>query len=540
MAIIDPVQSAISAFKDVDGVFRQDRLDKERLDQQQFQNQMLTNQDQRAAESHQIQVQADSRARKLETVNALRYKLTTDPSTVTDGDLQLLSQDPKLNKYITQPDLIVRDLKATADLHVDVPKLIGVPELISKAPDQTVKEALVKSAKESKKNIMSNLSVLGEDRLAANPENKKGEVSDLLMHENGLVIEGRFTKQDGKEVVAPLTAGKSSDPNDPINFYNVKDIMTNITSNAKMLAGLKTALEARGVELGDKKALDEAETRNRGKAAATVLEAELPGMSPSQQLQAKTAIGFLKSGEAKNIEEAIKLSQLVKPGKQGMILKEGDIYIDPVTKETLAQNPKSVSKSDYFKTEEGVKDKPGWVQDVYTDPDGKVAKRGEPRLQFNPKQDHTGKSEKEMERDSRADIDKSVANFQKRREDFNKARTKFLTLNPPDSQAYKDGIADMNAEYENLQSESNAITTKFETHKREFGRSYTPTAAPAANRSGGMSPTPPPAKAAAPAQKQVQDNKATSDGKNVTYQGKNYPLNADGSVTISGKKYRVQ
>lgn len=53
----------------------------------------------------------------------------------------------------------------------------------------------------------------------------------------------------------------------------------------------------------------------------------------------------------------------------------------------LAVNPKTATKGDRFKTEEGVSGKPGWVQDVYTDGDGKEIKRGSPRLQFNPRPD---------------------------------------------------------------------------------------------------------------------------------------------------------
>lgn len=529
--IVDPVQSAISAFKDVDGVFRQDRLDKERVDQQKFQNNLATGQDQRAAESHGLVMQQDARQRQQEGIQSLRYKLSTDPTSLTEDDFQVMSKDPKLSKYLTQPDLIVRDIGITADLHNDVPKLIGVPKLISEAPDDASKQALVTDAADAKKRIMTGLTLLGKDRLVANPENTDGEVQNLLMTPNGLVIEGRFTKKDGKEVVAPLTEGKSSGPDDPVNFYNIKDIMTNITSNAKMLSGLKTALEARGVELGDKTLIDKAEATSKGHAAAKVLEDELPNMTPAQQLQANTAIGFLKSGEAKSVEEALRLSALVKPGKQGMALPEGSIYIDPSTGKTIAENPKSAGKGDRFKTEEGVKGRPGWVQDVYTDGDGKEVKRGEPRLQFNPRPDNSGKSNKELERESRADIDKSAAELAKRRVSVNRNSAAANASGDPD--AIREATRDADA----YNAESAALTAKFEAHKREFGRNYTPTSAPPSRSAGMESPPVAPtakAKAAAPS------NKATSDGKNVTFQGKSYPLNADGTVTISGKKYKVQ
>ncbi|MFZ4856130.1 MAG: hypothetical protein ACOYL3_07010 [Desulfuromonadaceae bacterium] len=290
--IVDPVQSAITAFKDVDGIFRQSRLDKERLDQQKFQNDMATAQDQRAQEtqgmqreSHKLQIDQDARQRQQETLQALRYKLTTDPATLTEEDFQIMSKDPKISRYLTQPDMIVRDLKVTADLHNDVPKLLGVPKLLAEAPDEASKQALIKDSGEAKKRIMGGLTLLGKDRLVANPENSDGEIQNLLMTEKGLVIEGRFTKKDGKSVVAPLTEGRSSNGEDPVNFYNIKDIMTNITGNAKMLAGLKTALESRGVELGDKKLLDKAENASEGAAVSAKLKefsAANPNATPEE------------------------------------------------------------------------------------------------------------------------------------------------------------------------------------------------------------------------------------------------------------------
>jgi hypothetical protein len=43
-----------------------------------------------------------------------------------------------------------------------------------------------------------------------------------------------------------------------------------------------------------------------------------------------------------------------------------------------------------------------------------------------------------------------------------------------------------------------------------------------------------------PAQTQQQAGKAFLTGNQVTVNGQSYPLNPDGTVTISGRKYRVQ
>lgn len=156
---------------------------------------------------------------------------------------------------------------------------------------------------------------------------------------------------------------------------------------------------------------------------------------------------------------------------------------------------------------------------------------------YPPKESRGGKSEKEMERDSRADIDKSVANFQQRRSAYNKARQSTITSGDPGQ------IKEMNAEYDNLQAESAEITRKYETHKKEFGRSYTPTAAPAAaGKGGGMTPPssePAPANPAKTKPPQKQANTPVSisaDGKAATINGKTYPV-ANGIVTIEGKRY---
>lgn len=252
--IVDPVQSAITAYKSVNDIFREDRLDKERREQQQFTNDLALDQNKRAQESHALQIEQVDKQKKLEVIQSLRFKLTEDPLSISADDFQILSQDPKLSRFIMNPELINQNLKATADLHADVPKLID-PKFDGKDASS------IKERQKAKENTLANLTLLTKDRLLQNSENKDAKISDLLMHSNGLVIEGEFEKQDGSKVIRPLTAGASSGPDDPVNFYNIKDVMSNITGNAKMLAGLKTALEARGIELGDKTAIDRMDKR---------------------------------------------------------------------------------------------------------------------------------------------------------------------------------------------------------------------------------------------------------------------------------------
>lgn len=267
----------------------------------------------------------------------------------------------------------------------------------------------------------------------------------------------------------------------------------------------------------------------KSRLALEQLQAEST-LTPEQRTKLKKEIEVNMYGLMPNGVEKLLASQV--KDNTPVALSEGAQLVDKQTGKVIADNPKTETKGTRFKVEEGVKGKPGWVQDVYYEGDGKEVKRGEARLQFNPHPEKTGKSDKEMERESRADIDKSVAEFAKRRAAFNKARPTIIAGGDPEA------IKEMNTEYENMQAESDALTTKFEAHKREFGRSYTPTAADTPVRRGGMAPAATPG--ATPQRAAAPSSQATSDGKNVTFQGKSYPLNADGTVTISGKKYKVQ
>lgn len=262
--IVDPIQSAIAAYKGVDDIFRQGRLDDERKQQQQFQNNLALSQDQRAQQSHQLQMDKVDRQQKLAAVQSLRYRLANKEA-LTDVDMEILSQDPILSKYFDDPKLIDEALLATGRLHSNIPKLLQDRP----APTQDAKE-WIKARMDAKLSIIDDANKLPTvaERLAKS--GTPGKIGDFLMHEKGLVIEKKY-KEGDKEIVAPLTQNASKDPNDPVNFYNIKDVMTKITTNAKMLDGLKTALEARSVELGDTKLLEDAEKKAKTLNVVTAL-----------------------------------------------------------------------------------------------------------------------------------------------------------------------------------------------------------------------------------------------------------------------------
>jgi hypothetical protein len=219
----------------------------------------------------------------------------------------------------------------------------------------------------------------------------------------------------------------------------------------------------------------------KSKLALEQLQAETK-LTPDQRAKLKKEIetgmyGLIPNGAEKLLASQVKDNTPIALADGGMLVgRDGKI---------LVENPKAPARGEHMKSEEGVKGRPGWVQDVYTDGNGKEIRRGEPRLQFNPRQERTGKSDKEMERESRADIDKSVAEYNKRRADVNKRLREAKSAGETDFSQIKEDL-------EQLKSESEAITVKMANHKKDFGRDYTPTAAtaPAPKQGGGMA-TPP-------------------------------------------------
>jgi hypothetical protein len=160
--------------------------------------------------------------------------------------------------------------------------------------------------------------------------------------------QGRPTNQ---RKVVPSTLGETNDPNARINF-----------------------VPADGYIMKSELALEQLNAENR--------------LTPEQRAKLKREIEINMYGLTPGGAEKL-LSTQVKDNKPIVVADGGALYsADGKTK--LNENPKTATKGDLFKTEEGVKGKPGWVQDVYTDGDGNEVKRGEPRLQFNPRPDNSG------------------------------------------------------------------------------------------------------------------------------------------------------
>ena len=157
--------------------------------------------------------------------------------------------------------------------------------------------------------------------------------------------------------LVPSTIGETNDPNARIHF-----------------------VPADALIMKSKLALEQLDAENR--------------LTPEQRAKLKKEIEINMYGLMPGGAEKLLASQ-VKDNKP-IVVADGGALFSADGKTKLGENPKTQTKGDRFKTEEGVKGKPGWVQDVYTDGEGKEVKRGEPRLQFNPRPDNSGKRDSDL------------------------------------------------------------------------------------------------------------------------------------------------
>lgn len=125
----------------------------------------------------------------------------------------------------------------------------------------------------------------------------------------------------------------------------------------------------------------------KSKLALEQLQAESK-LTPEQQAKLKSEMeismyGLMPDGTAKLLATQVKDNKPVS-------LTEGSRLVEPRSGRVIADNPRTATKEDRYKAEEGVKGRNGWVQDVYYDGDNKEIKRGGPRLQFNPRGESAG------------------------------------------------------------------------------------------------------------------------------------------------------
>lgn len=283
------------------------------------------------------------------------------------------------------------------------------------------------------------------------------------------------TNPDGSKqtLLAPPTEGRDVSDNARVVFRDLAEL--NDRAMKQSLGGLLTAFTHRHNQL------DPEHTKNaiKGNEAAKVLEKELPGMAPAQQLQAKTAIGFLKSGEAKSIEEALKLAGVVKPGKVGMILPAGSIYVDPATGETLADNPKPEPNFDKtVKVDVGGGQEQTFQWNTETRQyDIPVGKPGPKHAAKGGGGGGSDKGDLQLQKDAYSNIKQRQADYDKRRADYN-ARLR---------NASEDEYPALRKEGADLEVDRVLIRDDMELYNKKHGKAFSLQDAqtPAPVRSGG-------------------------------------------------------
>jgi hypothetical protein len=318
---VNPVKAAIEAYSGVNNVFRQDdaltrqkTLDQQALEQRQFENDRQVEADRRAGvlqnmaiETHQKQMKVFTDQQDVANNRAIQYKLMTDPTSISDVDVAHMRQDPKLSKFISNPDEIDNYTTAVGELHKQVPLLLD--------PQTSQDQRQV-----AKTQILSNLMKIDPDRF------KGMTPTDLIFspQHQGFSVEvekeipvlddaGKPVIKDGKPVMQKvqrvLTENGNSleeNPNDPVKFYKINEVMGGAFSNAKILNGLKTALKSQQVALGDSEPINQAVKAEQGRKFAAALKGlgedgtfsaqQLAvGAAVAEQTDIKTAVDTMKT-----------------------------------------------------------------------------------------------------------------------------------------------------------------------------------------------------------------------------------------------------
>lgn len=259
----NPIQAGIETFQAVDEIFRARRRDKlleesralDLVDREARIKRDASNDAFQAEERTQKRNQwaRENKAYKLKEIEAK----TKAGQELTPDELQMVS------------DSTDAQLTAIAHLHNDVPLSL-------------------KGDKEAQARLIKNIGVIDEGRftLGGTRYGKPTAIYGAPNVPGGFVIQGEFAEfqrdkngnivrdEQGNPVIdpatlrnAPLTTGKSSDPNDPVNVYQLKDIMPKILEKGKML----NAVRAKLAGLGDAGAMKEIDDENKREGALDAL-----------------------------------------------------------------------------------------------------------------------------------------------------------------------------------------------------------------------------------------------------------------------------
>lgn len=328
MAYDNPVLTAIQSYKAVDDIYRQKRRDKQDAEDREYTRALQARALERQEEADTWQREErdyvrESRARekRLRALNSAYARIQAgEPPTESDRTLALEG----INDF----------LDASGQLHNDVPAALkGDREATARVLDHMAR-------------VDANRFTLQGTRygrpVALYPAPGKpgafvveGEFADYARDAEGNVIlddNGDPMVDDKTRRRAPLTKGKSSDPNDEVNVYTISDVMPKILEKAKVLEQIRTQLIAEG----DKGAAQD----QRRERIASAIDPSRFGDSFTQQ-----EVGAYKSmvEAGADPEKSIEFLKAIRPAKKAAPIKveEGtgtpggrrEVLLDPETME---------------------------------------------------------------------------------------------------------------------------------------------------------------------------------------------------------------
>ncbi len=599
--IVDPVQSAISAYKSIDDSFRQDKLDEERRQQQQFQNSLALDANFRAKETHQVQMDQADRQNQLRRVNAERYKIY---SQIPDsGELKAFEDDPVMGEFIKKPELVDQQLAAVDAALKAAPVMMAAAAGKMKPEDVATQGPVAKQAILNFINTSYGNQLIGDKRNKDNP-NKAAEITDFYLHPNekgepSIVFEGLFTKEDGTVVTGPITVNGSSKPDDLVKFFPLMDILDQAHDRKGALTALQKAikiqeLEAQAVELGNTTLLEGLDKAQAGRVENKLVWKTAEGSPELNELLSdpllgsafKNIIAVTKAFGGSPKEALVKAQDVVtKVQTLAADKAEGQAFIDTFSGIMAAagKNPTNPYNRmvDFFKENPAMIGRKGAVEALKA---AQTAIASDRKTQADQRRDALGWARVEAivakSAGNGASAETKAANLAKRDiavrlRDAQRAYQQAVKGGDP--AAINDAVD--NISYLNDQAAEVGVPLAKVPQRREtaeetealrqqatenlkaqrggfgkfFNRSPSPKAVQAEMERIRKTGTPasekpaaaPPATAGTglpqPAEKTPQQaGKAFLHGNTVSVNGQAYPLNPDGTVTISGRKYKVQ
>lgn len=306
--MVNPVREAISTYRDVNDIFRQDRAEQRAVEDREYNRGRQTTQDAMAKESHDLDIKTKNVAlaeiekkKLLDSLQAAKYKVDNDLP-LDDSDFSALEKDTSLAPYLKDMNKRAAYVKAAQDLHADIPDAIGM-----NGPPN----------KEAYQRVLNNLTVVAENRLTQYGS-RPGRIVGITPAPGGkFFIEGEFERQtsDGKteKYIAPLTKNQSSDPNDVVNAYTINEVLPKITDNADLLEKIGKVIDARRIAAGDDEPLKTALQTKKSKALAKALKESADGDEFSDK---QLGIGVAVLDNGGTIKEAVDTMKSMKKEKK--------------------------------------------------------------------------------------------------------------------------------------------------------------------------------------------------------------------------------